>query len=112
MIQEQEGQDLKIDAPKNPEPQARLPMDHSEILGQYKELGWSLVSGDMSWDAEAKDGREPSGSPSIQLLGGIIPCAETGHQGTPYEQDQSAESRRLMLTHPKPEHNVKLIKMC
>jgi hypothetical protein len=32
-------------------------MDHSDILEQYKEMGWSLVSGDMSWDAEAKDGK-------------------------------------------------------
>ena len=47
----------KIDSAQGQGSQARLAMDHSDILEQYKEMGWSLVSGDMSWDAEAKDGK-------------------------------------------------------
>ena len=102
----------KIDASSTPTPQPRIAMDHSDILEQYKELGWSLVSGDMSWDAEAKDGKGAKRFSFHTPSWRDQPVCRNGASGYALRTGPTSGITAIDVDDPKLEHNIKLTKMC
>ena len=45
----------KVDSPKTSHSSHKM-TDHSEMLQSYSNIGWEIVSGDMTWDQTAKKG--------------------------------------------------------
>lgn len=104
---------LKIDWLKTSQPKARKDMaDHSELLSSYEEIGWSIVSGDMGWDASAKKG---AGAKKFQFHSASWrddPVCRNDATGYALRTGQRSGITAIDVDDPKMEHNVKLARMC
>ena len=104
------GSGLKIDRSFSSHQKQR--MDHSELLQSYNEIGWSIVSGDMGWDATAKKGE---GAKKFQFHSASWrddPVCRKDATGYALRTGQRSGITAIDVDDPKMEHNAKLARLC
>jgi len=104
---------LKIERPKAtyPEGTGRM-VDHTELLDAYKEIGWQVVSGDMSWDATAKKGEGAKKFLFHSTSWRDHPVCRNGATGYALLTGPRSGITAIDVDDPKLEHNIKLARMC
>lgn len=103
---------LKIERGKPPTGSHARMTDTAEILSTYEELGWSVVSGDMAWDASAKKGQGAKKFGFHSASWRDEPVCRQNATGYALRTGERSGVTAIDVDDPKMEHNVKLARLC